>query len=50
MKSADMLEAGLARRKGKLAFIKGDLESAKKYYEKGLELVSTKYPYSLEYG
>jgi hypothetical protein len=38
------------RRKGKLAFMKGDLGEAKRFYLKGLELLSKNYPYSLEYG
>jgi hypothetical protein len=45
-----MLEAGLLRRKGKLAFLKGDIEVAKSFFVKGLGLLQTRYPYSLEYG
>lgn len=49
-KAVDMLEAGLLRRKGKLSFLKGDIQIAKTCFIKGLGLLQTRYPYSLEYG
>lgn len=46
----DMLKGGLWRRKGKLAFLIGDLARAEEYYKKSINLLEEKFPFCLDYG
>lgn len=45
-----MLQGGIARRKGKLNFLKGNLDLAEELYEDAFMKLSKDYPYSLEFG
>lgn len=46
----EMIKGGLLRRKGKLAFLKGNLTASKEYFHAGIKLLEEKFPYCLDYG